>query len=262
MVSIIAFLSSMPIVLNNFFQLNLLSIVFNLIFVPFVSLILFPLSLLCFAFPFLDTLLSIFIYILESSSLFFSKINAFSFIMGKPSVIVLLLYYVFITYSLIKLCNRQYKPLLLIFILLFINYNIGVLNRYPEVTFIDVGQGDSILIRLPHNEGNILIDTGGKMTYNVEKWEKKNNIFSLGNDVIVSYIKSEGIKHLDYLILTHGDYDHMGEAISIIKNITVKNVVFNKDNINATEKMLINKLKNRNINYSFVQEKDIIRIRN
>ena len=41
------------------------------------------------------------------------------------------------------------------------------------------------------------------------------------------YLKSEGIKILDYLILTHGDFDHMGEAINLVNNFKVEKVIFN-----------------------------------
>ena len=47
----------------------------------------------------------------------------------------------------------------------------------------------------------------------------------------------------------HGDYDHMGEAINLVNNFKVDNVIFNKDNYNELEQELINVLENDNINY-------------
>lgn len=260
-VSFVAFLSSLPTVLNNFFQINLLSIVLNLIFVPFVSTVLFPLSLLCFIFSFLDTLFSILIDMLEQVSMLFSHINIFILILGKPTPILIVLYYIIITYVLYGVKNSQYKRLLLLLVLLIVNYNINIFNKYPEITFIDVGQGDSALIRLPNNKGNILIDTGGVMPYEKKKWQERNNTFSLGDDVVVAYIKSLGIKSINYLILTHGDYDHIGESIDVVNNIKVNNVVMNKDNICNNERNLIYVLKNKKINYFFVKEGDSIKIK-
>ena len=75
-----------------------------------------------------------------------------------------------------------------------------------QVHFIDVGQGDSILIEFPFNRGNILIDTGGNDSYSIIK------------NITISYLKKRGIKNIEYLIISHGDYDHMGGAINLINN--------------------------------------------
>ena len=48
----------------------------------------------------------------------------------------------------------------------------------------------------------------------------------------------------------HGDYDHMGDAINLVENFNVKNVIFNCGDYNLLEKKLINKLNEQNISYS------------
>lgn len=48
----------------------------------------------------------------------------------------------------------------------------------------------------------------------------------------------------------HGDYDHMGDAINLVENFNVKNVIFNCGDYNLLEKKLINKLNEKNISYS------------
>ena len=45
-----------------------------------------------------------------------------------------------------------------------------------------------------------------------------------------------GINKLDYLIITHGDYDHMGEAINLVNNFKVEKVIFNCGEFNDLEK--------------------------
>ena len=72
-----------------------------------------------------------------------------------------------------------------------------------EVHFIDIGQGDSILIE--HNNKTMLIDTGPK--------EGKNNL--------MEYLVSQKIKKIDYLILTHQHKDHIGNAAAVIKNFSI-----------------------------------------
>ena len=100
---------------------------------------------------------------------------------------------------------------------------------------IDVGEGDSHLIKYPNNKTNILIDTGF-------------NEYKLKNEII-PYLKSIGIRKLNYLILTHGDEDHMGETITLVNNFKVDKVIFNIGEYNELEKELIKVLYNKNIKY-------------
>ena len=70
-ISLIAFLVSIPILINTSFQINFLSPIINIIFVPFINIIIFPLSIIVFIFPCFDKLVSVFLFILEKISLFF-----------------------------------------------------------------------------------------------------------------------------------------------------------------------------------------------
>ena len=69
--------------------------------------------------------------------------------------------------------------------------------------FMDVNQGDSTLIVV--NKKVTLIDTGGILQLNNDKYD-----YNITNNRTIPYLKSKGIKKIDNLILTHGDYDHMG----------------------------------------------------
>ena len=98
-------------------------------------------------------------------------------------------------------------------------------------------------------KGNILIDTGGIISYDTEDWRKKENKYSIVKSKTIPYLKSIGINKLDYLILTHGDYDHMGETINLVNNFKVDKVIFNCGEYNYLEKELIKVLDNKNIKY-------------
>ena len=249
-ISLISFIISIPITINNFYQLNYLSIIYNILFVPFVSIIVLPLIMIGYLLPFCDNLLYLFISLLEYLSLFLSKINIFKFIYCKPSLSINVLYWLLIIVIIInfKKCKIiYYLPLLL---LLIIN-NIWVYNKEDYLTFIDVGQGDCMLLSV--NDTYSLIDTGGIVMLNDSKYTYK-----LSKNKIIPYLKSRGIKRIDNLILTHGDNDHMLESYYIIDNFKVEKVIFNCGEFNELESELIKVLTEKKIPYySCIKELNI-----
>ena len=74
-----------------------------------------------------------------------------------------------------------------------------------------------------------------------------DNYYPIEN--IINFLKSIGITKINYLILTHGDYDHMGYSSYLINNYKVKNVIFNKGTFNDLELELIDILYKKNITY-------------
>lgn len=233
-ISYIAFIVSFPITIYNFYQVNIISIPLNVIVIPLVSIIIFPLSIITFIFPFLDNILHILIKSLEFVSINIDKIEFTKIIFAKPNMLVIILYYALIYMS---LCKRKYLKFLILLILFHKCYR--YIYPFMNVTFLDVGQGDSILISFPYNKGNILIDTGGIY----------NSSYSIAKNKTIPYLKSIGITCLDYIIITHGDYDHMGEAINLVKEFKVNKVIFNIGNYNDLELELIDILKEKNIKY-------------
>lgn len=75
-----------------------------------------------------------------------------------------------------------------------------------SVNYIDVGNGDCILVTFPDGK-NMLIDTGEE---NVANQKRISNTF-----------KNYSVTHLDYLLLTHTDVDHIGNALYILQNYSV-----------------------------------------
>ena len=233
--SLICFLASVPILSFYFYKINLLTIVFNMIFIPLVSYLIFPLGLITFFLYPLDNIYMFFINLLEGLSSFFQNINFLSFVIAKPNVFVILIYYAILFLSI----KRNRKLLIIYFIVLLININIKYFIRDVSVTFLDVGQGDSSVIILPFGK-TILIDTGGLYLsrYNISK------------NKTVPYLNSLGISKIDLLILTHGDYDHIGDAINLLNEIKVDEVLFNNDSFNDNENKIIKVLDKKNIKYS------------
>ena len=231
--SFITFIVSLPICLYYFYQVNFLSIILNIFLIPFVSIIIFPLALISFFIPVIGYILNIFIVILERLSLFISKYKIGIVMFSKPDIFLVVIYYICI---ILFLHNKKYSFLLLL--LIFHKMIIYLDNSY-RLTILDVGQGDSLFLKFPNNSGNVLIDTGGKTGSNYE---------IVINDTI-PYLKRLGINKIDYLILTHGDYDHMGEAINLVNNFKVEKVIFNCGEFNDLEQELIKVLNKKKIKY-------------
>lgn len=244
-VSLVCFLVSFPICIYNFYGANFMSVLFNLFYIPFVSIVVFPLSLITFVFPFLDGILYFSIFIMERISLFISSVGFGYIIFPKVNFLFYFLYYAIIFLSFWKI-----KFIFLFIIILLIHKSYIYFDNNLYVYYLDVGQGDSALIRLPNNRGNILIDTGGKVTYEMEKWRTKKAKYSIVKSGTIPFLKSLGVGKLDYLVLSHGDYDHMGEASVLIKNYRVKNVVFNCGTLNELETEFEQILDKRKVNYS------------
>ena len=243
--STISFLISIPISLSNYYQINLMSIIYNLFFVPYVSIIIFPLSLITLFIKQLLPIYNILIFILEKLSLFAAKISIGKLIFFKTTSIIYIIYLLIIILVFIKLKNKNIKPLIILIVLLLLHYIYPTFTRSTYIKMIDVGQGDSILIH--SNNESILIDTGGVLNYGEEDKSK------IVLNTTVPLLKSLGIKKLKYLILTHGDADHMGEAKYLIDNFKVENVIINLGEINYLEKELIEKRKDTKKGYEGLQ---------
>ncbi len=243
-VSLLSFIVSLPITIFNNFSINILGVFYNLFFVPFVNIIVFPLSLITLCLPFLRPLFIFFINLLEGSSLFLSKIKVGTLIFCRPSLLIVLLYYVIITVTVYLVTKRKYYGLIFLMTIFFCHYHYNDFFKKSYLIMIDVGQGDSLL--LFSNSQTVLIDTGGNYHYHL-------------TDRTIYLLKSLGIKHLDYLFLTHGDYDHLGDAINLINNFPVKKVYFNQNQLNDLELKVIQVLKDRQISYSISKSEEMFK---
>ncbi len=247
-VSLISFIVSIPLSIYNFFQINVLSIIYNLFYVPYISIIIFPLSLLTFIFPFINPLYKLSLNLLEQTALFLSKfsLGKFYFYRFPFYIYIIYLLLIFSSFYLLKK-KRNYYSFIILFIILSFHLFYPHLNKGISIDIIDVGQGDSLLIY--SNKEAILIDTGGKKEFSSKLGNNKKKNASLSTTTIIPHLKSLGIKKLDYLILTHGDYDHLGEATKLVLKFPIKNVIFNRGEYNDLELTLKKVLQKKKIPY-------------
>lgn len=168
--------------------------------------LIFILALIILIFP---GLTNIFIYLID----FFLKLintNRFA-IRGSLSIYGLL---ILVLMCLFNEKNNIIACLILILILLCpLNY------MHTNVTFIDVGQGDSILINESFNRSNILLDTGSIFNYS----KLRKTLFK------------KGIYKLDYLIISHDDSDHNGNIDSLLKDFEINEIVTQAKDIEVND---------------------------
>lgn len=259
--SFIAQLSSVPIMLYHFYEFSLLGIVANIIYVPLFSIIVLPLLLVVFLFhlflgSFMDPILYFLDYTVRMINGFTKSLSRLPFsviTLGRPLPFFLSLYFITIPFTFFRLekaktIRRSALLLLIPIAMMLLHYGSNHYGAKGEVTMIDVGQGDSIFIKLPNNKGTYLIDTGGNLQFETVEWRKRRNPFDTGENIVVPFLKSKGITKLDKLILTHGDIDHVGGAMALLQSVSVNEVVLPKSHEpSELEENIIELCKEKNI---------------
>jgi len=217
--STISFFVTIPIILNLNYQVNFLSLFFNIMFLFYITYIILPLGYITFVLPFLDKLYYIFIRVFEIS---LHVSSLFDFLIVKmyfSNVLYIVVYYIILYYGLYLYETRKAlkKPMIYIITLLILVWGSPYYNIVQKVTFLDI-YGDSTIIIDRFDKCNIVIDTGEVDDYNT----------------LVNYLKTNNIKRIDYLIITHYHSDHYGEANDLLNNFNVVNLV-NREIINEYE---------------------------
>jgi len=90
-----------------------------------------------------------------------------------------------------------------------------------ELTAIDVGQGDSLLVAFP--DGRVMVVDGGGVLQFGAKTPRKSSL-DTGEDVVSPYLWSRGIRRIDVLVVTHAHEDHSGGAGALIENFRPREV--------------------------------------
>lgn len=135
-------------------------------------------------------------------------------------------------------------------------YQPAWLDRSASVSFLNVGQGDSILIRTGQGR-HILIDAGGTIGFRKpgEEWKERGDPYEVGRKLLVPLLLQRGVRELDALVLTHMDADHIGGAKAVMDNVPVRAVLFNGTTKKSSQVLaLLSEVLQRQIPAYAVQE--------
>lgn len=232
--SINSILVTIPIIVHINPSINTLSIIYNLFYIPFVTYILLPFSLIVTIFNFLSPVYELIVTVFSKVTSFLSVVKIGELRLSTSSEIFPIIFYsLFLIIVILFLSNSKIKKKIVAGVtmasLIFIWSNSANLNLNDQIYFLDLPVGDSTLIVKAFNSANILIDTG----------ENINNDLDL-------FLKKKGIKRLDFVIISHSDSDHNGRLHALIKDFKIKNIVISSyDTI--TEKICQDALYNGNI---------------
>jgi competence protein ComEC len=211
LVTAVATFGTAPFVALHFNRISPIGFMTNLFIIPWVGFIIVPLSLAASIFSFFFSSLAnlllgingLITLILLRVLAFFASFPFASLFVSTPTALEMILFYflLFLTVHLKKqkLACYLFVGLFVVLVSDFTFWNLkGLFQKNLTLTFIDVGQGDSIFIEFPKGK-RMLIDGGGLY----------GDRFDIGKNVIAPFLWKKKIHRLDYLVLTHPDPDHL-----------------------------------------------------
>jgi len=101
-------------------------------------------------------------------------------------------------------------------------------DRTAAAMFLDVGQGDALLVRTGTGK-HLMVDAGGTVYYRKpgDEWRERTDPFEIGKDLLVPLLRQRGVRTLEALVLTHLDADHIVGAEALLDEVRVKRLIFN-----------------------------------
>ncbi len=210
-----------PLLLLFFMQTSLIAPIANFIAVPVVSILVVPLLLLSSLFiwlfdPISNVLFQLADFIFSLLWPFLDSLASLSFSHWSRPALPLFYWLSIIIGTILLLTPRHFpaKWLGLIALLPLIFYSPNRPNKDEFwFTLLDVGQGLSAVIETKNH--TLIFDTGPKFS----------DSFNTGTAVIKPFLQQQGIRHIDTLIVSHGDNDHIGGAIPLINDIDTSSVL-------------------------------------
>ena len=217
-----------PVILYNFFEIPVYSILLNLIILPLMSVVLTCGMIGSFIkmagwIPgkWILWICRCILWVYDKCCVFTIKLPMARWVAGRPDKRRIFIYYlVLMTVILILKFKRNGKKYIISITLYTVGFLILISGPWirtgAEVTMLDVGQGDCICVEGPEHK-TYLIDGGSSDIKNVGKYR------------IEPFLKYRGIGSIDYVFVSHGDIDHMNGIEEMLKRqqvgIKIRNLV-------------------------------------
>ncbi|MEK6528467.1 MAG: ComEC/Rec2 family competence protein [Nitrospirota bacterium] len=283
LITVAAVMGTAPLVASHFNQFPLISPLANLIITPFICFIALPFGFFAGFIALLFNMSSMPASgLIDSATHFalrlvkvFSDIPYSNLHVHNPSFVVIALYFASLAF-LIKHpyrrveTNRREDPILsaptlakggwgdfwiknkskwrflpfMLVVCLYLAAPHLSSGRDLKFTFLDVGQGDSTVVQLPDKKA-MLIDGG-------------MNDPDMGRRVVAPYLWSKGIRHIDYLVLSHPHPDHYGGLIYVVNNFKIGEIWLNGRMISGAEDFF-QKMQEKKIPYQILKRGDVLK---
>lgn len=219
-VSLAAQLGTAPVVAFHFFRCSLVAPLSNIVMVPFVFLAI-PAGLVMIAAGVIHPLLGR--ICAGASWCFLSCIMRLSDVLAsipysavwvrRPGALFFFLYYATLL-ALVVARRKRRIAALCVMLLIAVNVTLATklwtaLHPRMRVHFLDVSQGDAIVLELP--DRNVVVVDGGT----------RNVFVDYGDRVLLPFLRSKGIRKVHTVVITHPDADHYGGLLSLLEHMEV-----------------------------------------
>ena len=224
-ITLAAQLAALPWTIGYFHQLSLISLLSNMLLVPLLELAMLVTItglVLVACMPGWNGLLLLASWILQQTlvqSMVLAQLPGAVLTIGTLPLWCGVVYYfilaLWVDVPLIQFLRNEERRLALGAGGAVLVITLVIQNLWPQpltIYFMDVGQGDGAVIITPSKQV-LVIDTGGLKNYDT------------GSRLIVPLLRSLGKSQVDLMVLTHGDYDHLGGAAGIARNLQVEQVL-------------------------------------
>jgi competence protein ComEC len=221
-VTISAQIIILPIMCYSFNSVSVVSLLANLVIAPLIpfitivgilmyifSIFSYNLSML-FAYP-----LNFSISLLISISIVLSSFPYAMILVPSPTYPMITIYYLLTFYLFKQRSNYdKYIKYILYLVSIIIIISLVIPKNHVGVNFIDIGQGDSTLIRTTKNH-TILIDGGGS----------EQSDYDVGEKVLLPFLLKNGIISIDVMVISHFHEDHVEGLITVLEKLKVNKII-------------------------------------
>ena len=247
----------LPLLIFDFHLFQPASILLTFVFAFLFDLLLLPLLLGSFWLSLMGlSVNSNFLFqLLESFVQLIDRPLHYPLVLGKPNGLLFIFLLIIISLLIDHFKKKKIRVLLILVALSLFFFSKNPIH--PSITLVDVGQGDSIFLQDQFNSETTLIDTGGRLALPQKIWQKAQSQTN-AEKTLIPFLESVGVSHIDHLILTHTDDDHVGDFVNLADKIKIRQVWVSPGEL--THPDFISKLKSAKIPIHLTKKGDTIPI--